>query len=191
MFNFNADVYLIVYPHGAGGRFLQLCIDDDGAGFDIFKEYLESHQEAHIGQEHLYVSDEMIYIFIEQDRYAFGLHPDQVPGGSSKFGRQCTNLKVISINVTTEHSQELLKQRRARLGSPALCANETSLKTDHHLKCRFWFGKEPVLQLELEDYWEPEKAIPILSEFFKKHNLNTRWQELYQVWYDNSIKNNS
>lgn len=188
MFNFEAETFLILYSHGAGGRFLQLCIED--SDFEVYRDYLRTNINAHAHNGHQEFSKDLIEQYPHQNRYAFVVHPDYITA-SLQFVRKCTNLKIISIDVSTERSQELLAQRRQKLGSPALCSYEQSLKTSHGKVCKLWFGQSPVLQLELEDYWDPEKAIPILTEFFATHHLNPRWQELYQIWHSNAIKDNS
>lgn len=188
MINFDAETFVILYSHGAGGRFLQLCIEDDN--FDAYRDYLSANNNAHANNGHRQINNEFVEKYPFQDRYVFGIHPDHITA-SLQFARKCTNLKIISIDVSTERSQELLARRRQKLGSPALCSYEQSLKTSHGKVCKLWFGRAPVLQLELEDYWNPEKAIPILTEFFTAHDLNPRWQELYQIWHSNAIKDNS
>lgn len=189
MFNANAEIFVVLYSFGAGGRFIQLCLENKN--YDEYARYLSQNINAHANSGHYRFTHEFSDTMPYLPRYVFGLHPDHVKGLNSQFLRQCKNLNLVSINVTTEKSQMLLEQRRIRLGEPPLCSYETSSRTTHGPVCKFQFGRHPILQLELEDYWDPKKAIPILDSVFTRYNINPKWKELYQIWHANAIQNNS
>jgi hypothetical protein len=54
---------------------------------------------------------------------------------------------------------------------------------------KFRVGVWPIGSIELADYWDPEKAVPALNEFFAGQNIKcNRWEELYHLWFNNAIR---
>lgn len=210
MFNFDAETFVIFYPNSAGGRFLELAIVLDktihsvaynktGLNkdylFNFSKRYLAENINAHIGDSgHLpnYIPEDMEW----NDRYVFCVHQFELAPGLAFF-RKCKNLKPILIDITTQDSEDQLRQRRAifaqtadPLHRPGYSLYEPELKFLHNFNnaIKLKLGVWPCARIELADYWNPDTAIPALEKIFQDQNINNpRWQELYQIWHSTSI----
>jgi hypothetical protein len=214
MFNFDAEIFVILYPYAAGGRFLQMAMSLDPTitpihsnlptqpSFDeLFNEY-KLHLET-TGQNNAHyknaghLSEYVSTNLPDADRYVFCLHQvELVP--ARDFLRECQNLKIFIINTSTEETFKQLRARRwffaqrvsvAMQESYRLPLSELQTIKSVNETLKFRIGAWPVGTIELEDYWNPNSAIPQLSQFFTEHNLNCpRWEELYHIWHANAIE---
>lgn len=212
MFNHDAEVFVIYYPHGCGGRFLQntLCLDPgimsvaiESSGplgnknlFDRLKDYLSTSVNAHIDNTgHLprYIPEKMRWA----NRYVFCVHQAEF-ASATKFLNTCKNLKIIIITMSSTESLQLVDDRRKFLGKdiPDEKARATYCIQKGEQKFLDWFIEN--IQRELEttvdlvidvaDYWNPDIAIPTLNKYFAERNINcNNWEELYHIWLNNSI----
>lgn len=213
MFNFNAETFVILYPYAAGGRFLQMAMSLDptvtAVHTDMFRqvphEYLfeeykrcltTGHNNAHYnGSGHLpaYNPENINHA----ERYVFCIHQVEL-APARDFLRQCQNLKIFIINTSTDESFQQLKTRRWFFAQRVILEMQDGYKL-HKLELqtiksvnetlKFRLGTWPIGSIELEDYWNPETAIPLLNKFFTEHNLNpNQWEELYHIWHNNAIE---
>lgn len=213
MFNFDAETFVILYPFAAGGRFLQMAMSLDPSitavhtGLfrqppheQLFEEYTRSltsgHNNAHYnGSGHLpeYIPENIKYA----NRYVFCLHQVEL-APARDFLRKCQNLKIFIINTSTEETFKQLKARRWFFGQRVILEFQDGYKLPKleldtirsvNETLKFRIGTWPVSSIELEDYWNPEKAVPALNAFFASQNINCeRWEELYHLWIDNAIR---
>lgn len=213
MFNFNAETFVILYPYAAGGRFLQMAMSLDPSvtvmhtrlweqptADRLFDEYLQTltsgHNNAHYKDSgHLpeYKPENMLWA----NRYVFCIHQAEL-APALEFLRKCRNLKIFIVNTSTNKSFNRLACRRWYFAQRVELALQDGYKL-HKLELdtirsindtiKFRVGAFPVGSIELEDYWDPTKAVPALNKFFATNNINApRWEELYQVWIDNAIR---
>ena len=207
MFNPNAEVFVIFYPHGAGGRFLYsvMCLDTSivspagaSATFDELKEYLGNNENAHANNsEHLtkYIPKQMQYA----DRYVFCVHQREY-GPSVKFLQSCKNLKIIIITIENSiPGFHMIDERRKFLGrkisdkvaKATYCIKPEEIEWLEHFAelISTLTTVTPELIVDIKDYWNPNIAIPLFNKYFADHNINCdNWEELYHVWLANSIK---
>jgi len=214
MFNFNAETFVILYPYAAGGRFLQMAMSLDPAItvvhtdmsehapydqlFDGYRHYLKTSSQHNAHYKNTGHLEEYNPEFIQHaDRYAFCLHQVELEP-ALMFLRRCRDLKIFIINTSTDNSLRQLKTRRWFFAQRVLAELQDSYKL-HTLELqkiksvnetlKFRVGAWPVGSIELEDYWNPKIAIPLLNKFFAEHNINcNRWEELYHVWHANAIE---
>ena len=205
MFNPDAEVFVIFYPHGTGGRFLYsvMCLDPsivspagESATIDEVKEYLSNNENAHANNSHHlneYVSARMPYA----DRYVFCIHQNEY-GPAVPFLQRCKNLKIIIITIDSFAGMYLLDKRRSFLGRNFL--DETARSTyrvkpgEIELLAQFipliekQTNSGPGLIIDIKDYWNPDIAVSLLNKYFSEHNINCKnWEELYHIWLANSI----
>ncbi len=205
MFNPDAEVFVIFYPHGTGGRFLYsvMCLDPSivspagkNATFDQVKEYLSSNENAHANNSH-HLSEYGFASMPYADRYIFCIHQAEY-GPAVSFLKRCKNLKIIIITIDSFAGIYLLDKRRSFLGRnvPDEIARSTYCVKPGEIEwlAQFELLIEPVtdsaagLIIDIKDYWNPDIAIPLLNKYFTKHNINCKnWEELYHIWLDNSI----
>jgi len=213
MFNFDAETFVIVYPFAAGGRFLQMAMSLDNSVvpihththvrpppdrlFEEYKQHLKkAPSDAHYNQSgHLpqYIPSELMHA----ERYVLCLHQVEIEL-ALEFLRRCQNLKAFFIETSTEESFRLLRNRRWNFAQKVTLPMQDSYKlhprellkiqsVNQTFKLRT--GHWPVGSIELADYWSPTKAILLLNDFFKTHNINpTNWENLYYIWIDNVIR---
>lgn len=211
MFNPAAEVFVIFYPHGAGGRFLQSIMALDPSiksvyldshkelhrkqTFTELKEYLSQNNDSHVTFGHLreYDTDQMPWA----NRYVFCVH--QIEYGSAiEFLKLCGNLKIINITIESPMSNNLIDARRKYLGRNI---PDESIRSSY----RIHYGEvaelrefpkflkdnlyaDPVVTLDVAQYWNPEIAVLILNNFFTEHGIDCKnWEELYHLWLTNSI----
>ena len=205
MFNPDAEVFVIFYPHGSGGRFLYsvMCLDPsiispagESATFDEVKEYLSGNENAHANNtDHLnsYIPTSMPYA----DRYVFCVHQSTYES-SSKFLKICKNLKIIIITINSFAGLHLLDDRRKFLGRniPNEVARATYRVAHDEMASLAQFipfiekqtGTVPGLTVDVKDYWNPDIAVSLLNKYFTEHNINCKnWEDLYHIWLANSI----
>jgi hypothetical protein len=213
MFNFGAETFVILYPYAAGGRFLQMAMSLDPtvtavhtdlfrqpSREHLFEEYkrglTSGHNNAHFnGSGHLpdYIPENINHA----ERYVFCIHQAELQPATALLHR-CQNLKIFIINISTNESVQQLKTRRwffaQRIILPLRDSYKLHAKELHTINSvnetlKFRIGAFPIGSIELEDYWNPEKAILLLNQFFAEHNLNcNRWEELYAIWHANAIE---
>lgn len=212
MFNFNSEVFLIFYPHGAGGRFLQsvMCLDTSvmsvalhNSGplgnrnlFDRLKVYLANNKDAHLDNSgHLpkYDPAEMR----RSDRYVFCNHQHEWQSGI-EFFKQCSNLKIIIITMSSDTSVQKLDARRKYIGKDIendfirntyrVKDGEVDFLAKFTPRIEREFDTPVTFVMEVSDYWDPEIAIPMLNNFFIEQNIDPKnWEELYHIWLSTSI----
>lgn len=176
--NHNAEVLLIVYPHGAGGRFLELLLTDSSVDINEFKTNLNRFRRVEWLDK--LPQGEILTGLPWQDRYVFAVHDDT---GVNEDFRLFPNLKVIAVVATTDRSIELLKRRRQYIGSPELGARESSLEST------FQHSINPDVCIELEHFWTPKHAIPLLDQLMDQSNINTsNLPKLYKTWHSTVIQ---
>jgi hypothetical protein len=205
MFNPDAEVFVIFYPHGSGGRFLYsvMCLDPsivspagENATFDEVKEYLSSNENAHANNSHHlneYVSARMPHA----DRYDFCIHQNEY-GPAVPLLQRCKNLKIIIITIDSFAGMYLLDKRRSFLGRNIRdeIAKLTYCVKPGEIERLAKFGSliekqtntVPGLIVDIKDYWNPDIAVSLLNKYFSEHNINCKnWEELYHIWLANSI----
>ena len=174
--NYNSEAVLIIYPHGTGGRFLEVLLDANPTNLEEFASQLERFKQLFLRdnfQGEIFNSSE------DKDRYVFAVHDDI---GIHENFLKFKNFKIITIVVTSKNNEDLLRRRRIYLNSPPLCSHETSLIStfQHRLTASAC--------IELEDFWTPTRAIPLLKTLLTQFNIkNDNLEELYNVWYNTAI----
>ena len=174
--NYNAEVILIIYPHGAGGRFLELLLGSPTVSVDEFKQLIRK-------QKRLAWMDQPQGSFLWQsefrDQYVIAVH-DDIPSEDNLL--KFSNLKIIAVVATTDKSVELLGRRRKYLGSPALGINETSLRST------FFEGMHPASWVEIEELWEPVRGVARVKSLLAQFNIeNEHAEDLYHIWHQQTI----
>lgn len=214
MFNFNAETFVIFYPYAAGGRFLQMAMSLDPTITAIHTSSFSQPQHQQLFAEyrhHLETTDQNNAHYKDgghlpeykaeniphADRYVFCIHQVEL-APALEFLRKCQNLKIFIIDTSTEESFKQLSSRRwffaQRVILPLqdgykLHAYELQTIRSFNQTCKLRIGKWPVGSIELEDYWSPTKAVPLITDFFTTHNVQSpRWEELYHLWHNRAIK---
>lgn len=205
MYNFDADCFLILYPPAAGGNFLAmlLSLDKDAAGLDgtpqkenlldYYTEILKTNKyNAHLPFNGPLAMRYMMptcqnfeSLTIDAKKYIFAFHPFSVDDAMIEFFKKCKNLKTITISTSTKTSKNILQRRDLKLWRRSRMPSVTS--NYHHI---IDIGDaEPTFTIELEDFWNPAVAVPILNKFFSTHNFKIEnWESLYMFWYEKMIK---
>jgi len=205
MFNPDAEVFVIFYPHGTGGRFLYsvMCLDPsivspagESATFDQVKKYLSSNENAHANNSY-HLKEYVSACMPHADRYVFCIHQDTYRS-AVPFLQRCTNLKIIIITIDSIAGMYLTDKRRSFLGRNirdeiaklTYCVKPGEI--ERLAKFGSLIGKQtnsvPGLIIDVKDYWNCNIAISVLNKYFSEHNIKcNNWEELYHIWLANSI----
>lgn len=200
MFNFDAEVYLILYLHGAGGNFLAMLLstDPDMCGVDgkpqqpnlieRYKQALKSNtHNAHFGANDVDLSDpNFVATAPHCKKYVFAYHPDYAYGVGRTFFQQCKNLKIIAINNSNDFSDAFVNKRRDSFIPPVvpIGIHEKTLIQCMASSCRDLFGTPVQLVLEVEHYWTPKFFVPRFEDYIAINQLkvHSAWKVLYHIW---------
>ena len=190
-FNYDAETWIIIYPHGAGGRLLLmlLSLDLDMAGingkpslsnrYTTYLNHLSTNFNAHIDNDEirpdLYV-DQIIFA----KKYMFSAHHPQFWSGK-EFYKKCNNLKIITLGHYHWSDYKLLTARYKR----EINHHEKALSEMSRIIMKSIVGIEPVLNLSISELWNPAQFIPIFKKLIVGNNLNIdeqEWITLYTTW---------
>jgi hypothetical protein len=204
MLNFESEAFVIYYPHGAGGRFLQMLISLDPGmwGIDnqpkqqnIYNQYLATvtkNDRAHWFDGTIEFNN--INDFVHADRYVFQFHNSAIEFVNvRRILQQIRKVYPIFISINDERSIELINRRRAKLNTSTIDVvgvsnDERTLCNWSESLCHHWLKVDPELTIDLANFWNPDKAKLILNNFFQSRNLNCEgWHELYNTWHVHNI----
>lgn len=204
MFNFDAETWLVIYPHGAGGRFLSMLmsLDPAMAGLDGSHHpptrYLEYREAILYGLHAHWLDHELSYnrsrlegidlvtSIVNRKKYIFSGHMDMI-WLDQEFYSRCNNLKIIDISITHEKSKLALDNRRIKRthGGP-INSHELTLSHMTPTLCQTLWDVEPYT-IELLDFWDKDIFITWFTNFIKDNNLNIEtdhWHNLYLLWQE-------
>lgn len=199
MFNYNAEVFVIVYPVAAGGKFLQMVMHLDPAmpvlvhgqlkpTHDQIINYLQTNRDAHVAENQQ--SPAYIESLPAASKYVFQFHPETLGWEDvDSIMRKCTKLRPIFITCGREASRRLVNHRRLdKQNLHFISSTERAFNNFLPHIGKLCWSADPALVIEVEDYWNPDTAKPMLNDFFNKYNIITPgWEELYDVWHASSI----
>ena len=199
MFNYDAEVFVIIYPFAGGGKFLQMAMHLD-PGMPVLIpgkpkptheqiiDYLQTHQNAHV------VENEQTPKYIESlppsSKYVFQFHQEILEWEAiNSIMRKCARLRPVFITCGREASRRLVNRRRLDKNDlQFITPTERAFNNFLPRMSGLWWGAEPALVIEVEDYWNPANAKSILNDFFARYNIVTPgWEQLYDVWHANSV----
>jgi len=207
MFNRDSEVYLILYAHGAGGRFMQMMLSLDPGMcsidgmerkenlVDLYRSVLLANIDkkqfnAHT-PDHIYIQSrnkEFLEYTPFTDRYVFAYHHDE-PAFKSEipFFRSCKNLRVIVIG-TSQVSENAYMERLEKLRVGRNPSREISVDVYKNF-VQTNLNVEPILELDTFDFWNEQKFPVIFEKFCDQHKLDCPgWLELYKIWVRNMVQ---
>jgi hypothetical protein len=202
-YNFNAETWLIIYPHGAGGRLLSmlLSLDPEMAGLDgeyqsptrniEYRETILHGVNAHWLDYELSWNKcqlegrDLIATAIDCKKYIFSGHMDLV-WLDQTFYAQCKNLKIINLCIDSLVSKKILDLRRATIQGGKIGSHENTLSQVTPVLCQQLWGVTTI-DIDIVNFWKPTIFIPWFTDFLKDNQLNIdteKWHDLYVLWQD-------
>ena len=198
MFNYDAEVFVILYPFAAGGKFLQMIIKRDPGVCPVtnapkptdeqIKNYLQNNHNAHVVENES--TPESIESMTAWPKYVFQFHQEIIEWEDiNSLMRKCSRLRPIFITCGREASRRLVNRRRLEKNDlQFVTSTERAFNNFLPGFVNLWWNAPPALTIEVDDFWNPDHAKSILNDFFAKHKILTPgWEELYDAWHAKSI----
>jgi hypothetical protein len=162
---------------------------------DIYNQYLDTvstNDRAHWFNGSILFDN--LDDFVHAKKYVFQFHNAGIEFDKPMHAfRQVRDLRPIFISIDDIKSVELLRRRRLKLShspfdSVEFSSDERTVCAWSQQLCHHWLRVDPVLTIELMDFWNPHAIKPILDKFFQRYNLNCEgWHELYDAWHAHNI----